>query len=377
MSGKRCFLKPFFFLLWIFFLLWGCQKSSEPDRADLITEHYGKLLTPEGKKIYFGAYADFGPAEDDVTAKKIQSFEKLAGKKIAWAYFSNQWDEGIKYPKKKVHEVYNAGKTPFIRLVPRVDNGTNETSQDPVYKMQSFIDGDFDDDIRQWAKDAKADKVPLLLDFGFEMTGFWMPWSGLYCGGATTDGYGDPTYPDGPERFRDAYRHIIDIFKQEHVDNVTWFFHPDIQRLPDEEWNSAKYYYPGDDYIDWIGLSVYGVQFTDEDWILFSESIAQTAQNINEITTANKPIAILEFGVTDGRADGTKKAWLTDAFDTILNGTDLNIRAISYWHESWENKDGTHTTLKIDSSKKSLETFRALIKNDRFVSECRFEKLAK
>ena len=42
---------------------------------------------------------------------------------------------------------------------------------------------------------------------------------------AKTNGYGDPYFPDGPERFRDAYRHIIDLFRKEDVKNITWCFH--------------------------------------------------------------------------------------------------------------------------------------------------------
>ncbi len=335
----------------------------------------GKLLPPPENKIYFGAYADFGSSENGVTAENMQAFEELAGKKIAWAYFSNQWAEGIRYPKEVIHKVYRAGKIPFIRMIPRIDNGSNESSADPVYKLERFIKGDFDDELRTWARSAKADAIPLLLDFGLEMTGFWMPWSGLYYGAGKTDGYGDPTYPDGPEIYRDAYRHVIDIFKSEEVQNVTWFFHPDIQRLPDEDWNSPKYYYPGDDYIDWIGLSIYGVQFQDEDWIYFSDSLKRWGKYINEITTADKPIAILEFGVTDGRSDGSKAEWFKDAFASFTSNPYFKISAISYWQESWVNPDGTKTTLNIDSSPESLATFRELIANDIFTPNCRFEEV--
>jgi beta-mannanase len=357
----------------LFFLLFGCENSRTSTSVQNL--HFGKLLPPPENKIYFGAYADFGDAEDGVTLAKITDFENLAKKKIAWAYFSNQWAGGIHYPKEQIHLVYSAGKIPFIRLIPRIDNGSNEDHEDPVYKMQRFIDGAFDDELRAWARAAKEDTIPLLLDFAPEMTGFWMPWSGLNCGAGTTDGYGDPDYPDGPERYRDAYKHVIDIFRSENVQNVTWFFHPDIQRLPDEEWNSAKYYYPGDDYIDWIGLSIYGVQFQDEAWIYFSDSLQQYGKLIQEITNANKPIAVLEFGVTDGRSDGTKTAWFEDAFANIIDNPYFKISAISYWQESWVNPDGTKTTIKIDSSPESLSTFRRLIKNDIFISNCTFETL--
>jgi hypothetical protein len=49
------------------------------------------LLPPEGDKIYFGAFPDFGGPEDNVTAERIEKFNKLVGKPIKWAYFSNNW----------------------------------------------------------------------------------------------------------------------------------------------------------------------------------------------------------------------------------------------------------------------------------------------
>jgi beta-mannanase len=204
------------------------------------------------------------------------------------------------------------------------------------------------------------------------MTGFWFPWSGKYCGGGKKDGYGDPNYPDGPERFRDAYRHIIDLFKQQKANHITWFFHPDIQRWPDEEWNSAKYYYPGDDYIDWIGISIYGTQFVDEDWVLFSDQLKRYEKLIDDITQIDKPLAILEFGVMDGRADGTKKEWLENAFATIKDNPYLKFSAITYWHENWINKDGTKSSIRIDSSKQSLKTFQNLIADEDFISKSVF-----
>jgi beta-mannanase len=326
-----------------------------------------KLSLPTNNQIYFGAFADFGGSEDIVTKEKIENFEKLVGKKTSWSYISQNWKNGITYPKRNIHIIHDSNTTPFVRLMPRSEEEI-EGFEDGNFTMQRIIDGNFDKELKQWAKDAKTDNIPLLLDFGVEMNGFWFPWSGKNCGAGKLDGYGDPNYPDGPERFRDAYRHIIDIFKNEGANHITWFFHPDIQRLPDEEWNSAKYYYPGDDYIDWIGLSIYGVQFNNEEWIDFSESLRSQYIYVNEITD-KKPIAILEFGVTDNRIDGSKSAWFEDAFSTILSNQYIKFSAVTYWHEDWINEDGSRSTLKVNSSKESLETFKRLIQNDRFISK--------
>ena len=328
-----------------------------------------KLLPPEDGGIYFGAFPDFGGLEDNVSGGRIMDFEELAGKQIVWACFSNNWIDGITYPKDAVHTIHDQGKIPFVRLMPRSD--LEQYHAEKTYSMQNIIDGVFDDQLRTWAGDTKEDGIPLFIDFAVEMNGEWFSWNGTYNGKDET-GYGDGNYFDGPERYRDAYRHIIDIFRGEGADHVTWFFHPDIFSVPDENWNQARYYYPGDEYIDWLGVSIYGPQHPEADyWETFSEILADRYQSILDISR-NKPIALLEFGVTDNHPLGKKDAWLEDAFETILDNPYLDFQAISYWHENWEEEDDLFAELRIDSSAESLEMFTKYSADPRFISSALF-----
>ncbi|MDQ6723961.1 MAG: hypothetical protein M3Z01_06830, partial [Thermoproteota archaeon] len=65
--------------------------STFPNPANLSIK-----IAPPNKGVYQSAITDFGGTEDDVTAKKILDYEKMIGKKIVWAYFSNNWGSGIK-----------------------------------------------------------------------------------------------------------------------------------------------------------------------------------------------------------------------------------------------------------------------------------------
>jgi len=330
-----------------------------------------KLTPPPQGKIYFGAFPDFGGSEDNVSTQKIKDFETIVGKKIAWAYFSQNWYSGITYPKAAIHAINQAGTIPFVRLMPRSDEEQNHA--ETKFSMRYIIDGKFDVQIKQWAEDAKEDNIPLLIDFAVEANGDWFQWSGCFTGGSRTTGYGDPKYPDGPERYRDAYRHIIDIFRTVGVTHVTWFYHFNYASFPDKDWNQPKYYYPGDAYIDWIGFSLYGAQTLDEEWegLGFSEQLKQYKGAL-EALHSKKPIALLEFGVTDHHPDGNKSAWLEDAFQTILHNDILTFSAISPWHETWENKDETMSTIRLDSSPQTKATFRKWINKKAFTSEPRW-----
>lgn len=322
-----------------------------------------KLLPPENG-IYHGAFAEFGPTEDVVTEKKIKQFESLVGREILWGYFSNNWIEGIRYPAEEIEALQASGVIPFIRLMPR--SRFQDSGQDPVYTLQRIIDGEFDEELRMWARSAAEASTPLLLEFGTEVNGDWFAWSGSYNGGKSTRRFGDSSLADGPERFRVAYRHIIDLFREEGALNVTWFFHVNLVSSPNEEWNKPAAYYPGDDYIDWLGVSVYGAQDKYESHTLFSEQMDRFYGEIHAIAPS-KPIAVLEFGTIE-RLGYDKALWIEDALESARSGKYGNLYAVSYWHSKWRNEDGSTSDMRIDSSRRSLRKYRELIQDPYFIT---------
>ena len=252
-------------------------------------------LVPSPQGIYFAAFPDFGGNEEIITTQRILDFENLAQKQITWAFFSDNWMGDIRFPEQEVQTIHQLGRVPYIRMMARSQFEENVT--DPNYSMQNIIDGQFDNDLLQWFTEAAQVGYPLLIEFGTEVNGEWFPWNGVHNGGGTTTAYGDPNKPDGPERFVDAYRHIIDLSRQAGADNITWFFHLDADEEPQEDWNRFENYYPGDNYIDWVGISVYGALSKKDELIAFDQKLDQVYSRV--LTLTQKPIAILETGVVE------------------------------------------------------------------------------
>ncbi len=311
------------------------------------------LPPPQG--VYHAAFPDFDGTEDVVTASRIASFVETAGKGIAWAYFSDNWSNGLRFPAASVQAIHGAGVVPFIRMMPR--STWDADRADPVYTMQSISEGRFDAQLKQWARDAKAVNYALMVEFGTEVNGDWFPWNGKYNGG-------DPV---GPRRFRDAYRHIIDVFRGEGVSNVTWVFHVDAQASPQAAWNSMRNYYPGDDYIDWLGISAYGAQTRDEDWQSFTQVMDSGYAEL-AVLAPSKPIALLEFAVTDGYPGHAKASWIRDALAAIRSNRYPRLKAISYWHENYANEGGVPSLLRIDTSPAVIEAYREAVADPFFVA---------
>jgi hypothetical protein len=342
--------------------------SSNTELA-LLSSSQPLKLAPPVNGVYVSAFPYFGNEEDQVTATKVTDFETLVGKDIVWAMFSENWGtSGIKFPEASVRAINSTGAIPYIRLMPRTV--TDEYVTEDTYTLQNIIDGDFDAKLKAWAQTSKVVGIPVMVEFGCEMNGDWFQWSGVNNGGATTNGYGDPNLADGPEKYRDAYRHIIDIFRGEGADNITYVFHPDANSYPEEPWNNMSAYYPGDNYIDWIGCSAYGPRVPGEAWEGFT-SIMDVAYPEMVAMSPTKPLAILEYGAWE-TGDGKKAQWITDALQSIKNNRYPRVKALSYWHEQWENNDGSISDLRINSSPESLAAYKNMIADNFFVSKPNF-----
>jgi hypothetical protein len=352
-------------ILSLVFLLGVLQSESTADTTSTGTS---TLLLPPLSGMYFGAFAEFDAYEDKVSVEAVADFESLIGKEIAWGYFSNNWFDGIEFPEQQVQALIASGVTPYIRMMARTN--FSSTPQNWIYTNERIANGVYDEELRVWAQAARDTKTPLIIEFGTEVNGDWFPWSGKYNGGGDTTEYGDPTKPDGPERFIAAYRHIINLFREEGVTNVTWVYHINASSDPNEHWNGRMSYYPGDAYIDWIGVSVYGAQRNGDPWTSFTDGFDGAYSEIT--ATTQKPIAIVEFGVAEGRNGESKAAWLQEAFSALRNDSYPRVRALSYWHSSWTNEDGTVSNLRVDSSAESLGVFVEELQHPMYVSQTRF-----
>ncbi len=338
------------------------------------------VLAPPASGAYHSAY--FSPTNNEITVtdQSITNFESLAQKNVALVVFSNPWGlhgrVDIDFPKQQVETVWAHGSIPYLRFQPWTKEYWRPRP-DPVVTMQKVIDGTWDRQILAWMRAAKATGIPMLVEFGVEVNGSWFPWSGRWNGGGQTS-WRNPSLPDGPERYRDAYRHVIDLSRRAHVTNITWGFHVDAWAQPHHAWwNRMRYYYPGNSYIDWLGISAYGEQVPTSDpsnWYSFRQVLGSPANPKSPWSefaalAPSKPHSIAEFGVTEDPSAGDKAQWITDAFGAIASGYYPGVKLESYWSESWPNGGGKpDSELQIDSSPSSLSAYRSAVASPSFVA---------
>lgn len=331
----------------------GCKKA-EP--VAVKEEGPQQLLMPK-EGAYSGAYVDFGEGESHVTYDALTGFERMTGKHLAVVAFGNFWGDQ-EFPAKTMAMIAGYGAIPLLFWSPW-DKPYEERRGPDRFNLPDILAGKWDGFIDQWAEAARLYGKPMLVAWGIEMNGSWFPWSGHYYGGGTVIGYdqdGQPLY-QGPELVKQAYRYVVDRVRARKADNILWGFHVNHFAVPYEPWNTnMANYYPGAGYVDWLGLSVYGKMHKSNDWSYFYDVMDNGYKEICQLDP-DKPVIVAEWGVGEFPADDKGK-FISRAFADMQEKY-RRVKAAVYWHERWENKDGSFSNLRVNSSPEALAAYRA------------------
>jgi beta-mannanase len=177
-----------------------------------------------------------------------------------------------------------------------------ETVPQPRFSLASIIDGSHDPYIDDFARSVQAHPHRVVIRFMHEMNGFWYPWASE-SGSAT------------PREYVRAWRHVHHRFARLDVSNVRWMWAPnavypgagDLRRL-----------YPGDAYVDRVGISAYnwGARRHDGNltqWQGFRSLFEPTIAEVRRFT--DKPVWVAETGSTN--SGGRKASWITNMFSQL------------------------------------------------------------
>jgi Glycosyl hydrolase family 26 len=342
-------------------VLAGCHRplaipASDPDApVEVVIPEHG---------AYAGAFIDFGETEEDVTLDTIEQFETMIGKHQAIIASSSYWGEQD-FPTRSLTVIWQHHSLPLVFWSPW-DRPYEQNMGPDRFSLKAIIAGNWDKYIDDWADAAKAFGKPMIVVFGNEMNGDWFPWSGIYYGG-NEPANNEETKWQGPETFKAAYRHVVDRVRRRGADNIKWMFHTNNYSYPLDTWNFAPAYYPGPEYADWLGLSVYGQQFKDEPWADIPSLVDWPYEEMSRLD-ASKPIMVAEWATGEFPHSGNKGEWIRQGLE-MFRTRYPRIKGAVYWHERWENPDGSYSNLRVNSSVEALEAYRAGVSNSGWLGE--------
>ena len=246
----------------------------------------------------FGLYtqqAPFDYGEVDLVQATVNRKADVIG------YFQ-AWTEDFR--PDAVKQVWLRGQVPLLTWEPQAQVGTISNT-DPQFALPRILDGNHDAYIRRYAQSIRATGLPLILRFAHEMNGNWYPWS------EGVNGNGDGDYVR-------AWRHVHNIFEAEGAnDLVVWLWAPNrVNQIPNRP-HPAEFY-PGDDVVDWIGMSGYYRPYDDA--ATFDYTYGQTLPLLRD-ATRNKPIFLAEIGATE--TNDRKSFWIRDLFAGMAANPDI------------------------------------------------------
>lgn len=159
-----------------------------------------------------------------------------------------------------------------------------------------------------------------------------------------------------PENFRLAWWRIYNIAEQVGAtDHHIFVWGPNHRSYPEVEWNLVENYYPGDQYVDWVGISTYppSSRFVQD------EDRRYPVKNVREIYEKYahyKPIMITE-GAFSSFVDRVR---FVDEWFRGLKEHRPKIKIVV-----WEN----HNDRVISHDEKALKLYRELVQDPYWISQ--------
>lgn len=207
---------------------------------------------------------------------QAQAFSKATGAKINIVAYYSGWTESLQ--STFLETAWKHGAVTMVDMDPYSRQSA----------MQEIADGKYDWYLYQFAHAIVTFGHPVIINFAHEMNGSWFHYGYKYVKPAT---------------FIAAFRHIHTIFEMAGASNVTWLWTVNVPS--GTQTGPIAQFYPGDAYVDWIGIDGY-------DWQgdrTFDQTFGSTIEQVKAIT--KKPILISETSVVHGPNSAMQVAsWL-------------------------------------------------------------------
>jgi hypothetical protein len=275
-------------------------------------------------RMYWGATIDgdvYGqPIAPPWNERVMSKFEQHAGKGATMLNIGQPWGS---FNTSAFKAVRKRGAVPLVTM--GLEGAT----------LADVVAGKEDPLIKAWARKARAWGDPFLFRPWREMNGDWYPWG---------------RDPD----FVAAWRRFHDIVVAEGATNVTWAWVVN-EIWPDEDSDPAPYY-PGDAYVDWVGMDTYNWgenPLQDDAWDGPDVVVTPTLDRLKQIAP-DKPIIISEISSTE--IGGDESQWIRGFFLNYLP-RHPEIKAVLWFNWNLPQNEG-RWDWQIESSPSALQAFR-------------------
>lgn len=269
------------------------------------------------------------PISTDNPYMNIANFETLAKKTIRMVLWYADWKVDFESSIGYLYDLVLGGRLLEVGWLPEFTTA------------ESIAKGSHDAFLKKWLTDCAKRNEKIWLRPMNEFNGSW-----TFYNSTTTNG----RYGGNPKEFRRAWRRMYNIAEQVGAtgDNQIFVWSPNLPSYPQTQENRFQAYYPGHNYVDWVGASCYNNGTTP---------VTLLDAWYNEYAT-RKPLMIVEGGSTEEYTATPKPQWTTALYEALQTKYP-QIKAMIWFNPQGGGAD--QSDLRIDSSQKALEAYQKAI----------------
>lgn len=264
--------------------------------------------------VMLGAHV--GTAHDRQSQEKFLDLENKIGRKLAidndhedWSVFPNI--DRVRWDRENGRESMLSWRIILDRNNPAKGCATAD----------AIVAGAYDAQLKKQADLVKAlGAPPIMVRFNYEMTN----------NEENTCFTGFPVKSDlvrAGGKYVAAWKHVVDLFRSAGATNVQWVWAPGNKAFEKNRWRP---FFPGNDYVDWIGVDDYNKTNIPRSFAADPGMHAFYAA----AAAMGKPLIVAETGAVSDPAQSpdAQSLWLTTARDYLK--THPAIKAFLWWDDA-------------------------------------------
>jgi len=271
-------------------------------------------------------------------ARALENYRSEIGAYPASCVWYQDWGGYPTFQQPIADAAVAVGVAPQLTWLPRYTTSGNQAE----FALAKIADGDHDSYLTSYADTLASWGKRLYVRFAHEMNGDWFPWSPAFNGNTAAD-------------YVAAWRHIHAVFAERGATNVRWVWCPNETNVEGASNDLLTDFYPGDAYVDWVGLD--GFNWGDtRAWSTWRSLYSIFRVDYDTLTTMTaKPLMIGE--TASAELGGNKAAWIRRGLLEDLSTYFPRIAWVQ-WFDIRKEADW-----RIDSSRASLDAFRKVAKS--------------
>jgi hypothetical protein len=219
---------------------------------------------------------------------------------------------------------------------------------EPVNGLDEVVDGE---QLHYWAREMKAAEIPIFLRFACEMNGDWVPWA------------------DDPAKYIEKFRLVASIMHEE-APNVAMVWAPnDVPKY------SMDQFYPGDEYVDWVGIDMYNEPyiFGDPTTSMMQMSPVEKLDEVYSKYADRKPIMISETAVShttneDGKSHTDWAILNMSRLYEVMPKKYPRLKAITWFNVNLRLRESKNDFLLRDDPK-AMDAYKSFIADPYLLSK--------